>query len=153
MHAADAAASLQLHFLSCLRPNRDWPRTKLTSATSKRDLAVAQVWEAVSELRVTGNWVVTGIPRLFYAFEVTLAAGQPHELAPLALPTAPPGVPPGATPAEVRVSAGGGIVLFCCLKFDLLSASSHALSADSGVCTSSEGQIKPAVGKQSCTFG
>lgn len=74
---------------------------------------MAQVWEAVSELRVTGNWVVTGIPRLFYAFEVTLAAGQPHELASLALPTAPPGVPPGATPAEVRADAA---VVLCVLN-------------------------------------
>ncbi len=78
---------------------------------------MAQVWEAVSELRVTGNWVVTGIPRLFYAFEVTLAAGQPHELASLALPTAPPGVPPGATPAEVRADAAVVCVFLICTLF------------------------------------
>ena len=65
-------------------------------------LCGAQVWDAVSELRTTGNWVVTSIPRLFYAFEAALAAGQPHDLPALALPLEPPGVPLGASPAEVR---------------------------------------------------
>lgn len=60
------------------------------------------MWEAVSELRTTGNWVVTSIPRLSYAFEAALAAGQPHDLPALIVPLEPPGVPIGASPAEVR---------------------------------------------------
>lgn len=65
-------------------------------------LCGAQVWEAVSELRTTGNWVVTSIPRLLYAFEAALAAGQPHDLPALSVPLEPPGVPPSASPAEVH---------------------------------------------------
>ncbi len=64
------------------------------------------MWEAVSELSTTGNWVVTSIPRLIYAFEAALAAGQPHDLPPLSLPLSPPGVPPGASPAEVSLERG-----------------------------------------------
>ncbi|KAK9846278.1 hypothetical protein WJX81_000837 [Elliptochloris bilobata] len=65
---------------------------------------LGQVWDAVSELRTTGNWVVTSIPRLFYAFEAALAAGQPHDLPPLTIPLTLPGAPLGTSPTEAAAA-------------------------------------------------
>ena len=61
-----------------------------------------QVWEAVQELRSEGKWAVESIRQVAPAFEAKLAAGQPHDLPALVVPTTPPGVPADAPAIEVH---------------------------------------------------
>ncbi len=65
------------------------------------DGSSVQVWEAVKELRSEGTWAVESIRQVAPAFEAKLAAGQPHDLPALVVPTTPSGVPADAPPIEV----------------------------------------------------
>ncbi|CAL8461756.1 g1287 [Coccomyxa elongata] len=65
---------------------------------------LAQVWEAVMELRSEGTWAVESIRQVAPAFEAKLAAGQPHDLPALVVPTTPPGVPADALPIDAAAS-------------------------------------------------
>jgi hypothetical protein len=63
--------------------------------------SISQVWDAISELRESGDWVVNAVPRFYLAFEPQLAAGNPHRVLRTEVPEKPPGIPSSASPSEV----------------------------------------------------
>lgn len=72
------------------------------SQASTRDLQRLQVWEAVEDLRASGNWQLPAVPDFSRDFEAVLAVGTPHELDALAVPEGPPCIRGTQSPSEVR---------------------------------------------------